>query len=99
MIEGYREVLRDLPQYAREHGLWIAVATQTGRTVDEDFPGGGYLFNPRGERVFATADWIPGEVYLEVDLEGGSAAPMQSSASAAAAGPRPGPSASQTRAE
>jgi hypothetical protein len=25
--------------------------TQAGRTVDEDFPGGGYIFSPTGERV------------------------------------------------
>lgn len=59
--------------YAREHGIWIGAATQAGRTVDEDFPGGGYLFNPQGERVFATKDWSVGEVYLEVDLEQGNA--------------------------
>jgi hypothetical protein len=29
------------------------------------------LFNPKGERVFATKDWAVGEVYLEVDLDGG----------------------------
>ena len=58
--------------YAREHGLWIAVATQAGRTLDEDFPGGGYLFAPGGERVFATKNFKPGAVYLEVDLENGT---------------------------
>jgi hypothetical protein len=31
-----------LSAYARDYGLWIAVATQAGRTVDEDFPGGEY---------------------------------------------------------
>ncbi len=57
--------------YARQFGCWIAAATQAGRTVDEDFPGGGYLFAPDGKRVFATKDWSVGEVYLEVDLDGG----------------------------
>jgi predicted amidohydrolase len=56
-----------LGAYAREHGLWIAVATQAGRTVDEDFPGGGYLFAPNGERVAATADWAPGALYVVFD--------------------------------
>jgi predicted amidohydrolase len=55
--------------YACKHGLWVAVATQAGRTVDEDFPGGGYLFAPGGERVFATKDFSPGAAYLEIDLE------------------------------
>jgi predicted amidohydrolase len=57
-----------LSRYARQYGLWIAVATQAGRTVDEDFPGGGYLFAPDGRRLYATPDWSPGAVYLEVAL-------------------------------
>lgn len=63
------ECMKYLPGYAAGHGIWIAVATQAGRTVNEDFPGGGYLFNPEGERVYATADWSPGAVYLEIDLQ------------------------------
>jgi predicted amidohydrolase len=69
---GYKwweEVCRErLTVYAKKYGIWIAVATAAGRTIDEDFPGGGYLFAPGGERVFATKDWEPGEVYLEIDL-------------------------------
>lgn len=64
------ECLRQLGRYAREYGYWIGVATQAGRTVDEDFPGGGYLFAPGGERVCATPNWLPGELYLEIDLAG-----------------------------
>jgi predicted amidohydrolase len=60
---------KQLSQYARQHSLWIAVATQAGRTVDEDFPGGGYLFAPDGRRLYATPDWSPGAVYLELDFE------------------------------
>ena len=26
--------------------MYIAAATQTGRTSDEEFPGGGYVFVP-----------------------------------------------------
>jgi predicted amidohydrolase len=63
------ECQKHLSQYAREYGIWVAVATQAGRTVDEDFPGGGYVFAPGGQRVYATRDWSPGEVYLELDLE------------------------------
>lgn len=53
---------------AREYGVWIAVATAAGRTKDEDFPGGGYLFSPEGKRVYAAKDWRAGAVWLEVDL-------------------------------
>lgn len=62
---------RYLSSYAREHRYWIGVATQAGRTLDEDFPGGGYLFAPNGERVFAAPDWSPGAAYLEIDLAAG----------------------------
>ncbi len=72
-LAGYEwwkaECRRHLSQYARTYGLWIAVATQAGRTSDEDFPGGGYVFAPNGRRVYATPDWRPGAVYLGLDLE------------------------------
>ena len=56
-------------KYAKKYNIWVPVATQAGRTCDQDYPGGGYLFNPRGERVYATKDWQPGVVYLEINLE------------------------------
>ncbi|MDP3178745.1 MAG: nitrilase-related carbon-nitrogen hydrolase, partial [Spirochaetaceae bacterium] len=57
---------KKLGRYARGSGLWIAVVTQAGRTVDEDFPGGGFLFSPDGERRYATPDWNPCSVYLDI---------------------------------
>ena len=60
---------KHLPGYASKYHIWIAVATQAGRTVDEDFPGGGYIYTPDGERVYATPGWSPGAVYLELDLD------------------------------
>jgi predicted amidohydrolase len=60
-----------LSRYAKDYGQWILVATQAGRTVDEDFPGGGFVFAPTGERVFATADGLPGALFLEIDLDAG----------------------------
>ncbi len=58
--------------YAHKYGLWIAATTQAGRKIDEDFPGGGYLFAPGGERVFVTKNFEPGAVYIEFDLENGT---------------------------
>lgn len=63
------ECREKLGRYAGKYGLWIPVATQAGRTVDEDFPGGGYVFAPDGQCLFETPDWSPGAVYLEIDLE------------------------------
>jgi predicted amidohydrolase len=58
-----------LSEYAKKYSIWIAVASAAGRTCDQDYPGGGYLFNPLGERVYTSKDWQPGVVYLEIDLE------------------------------
>jgi (R)-amidase len=63
------ECQKYLSRYAQAYGFWIGVATQAGRTVDEDFPGGGYVFSPTGERLYATKDYLPGAVYLELDFE------------------------------
>jgi predicted amidohydrolase len=60
---------KHLPAYTKKYGIWIAVATQAGRTVDEDFPGGGYVFAPDGNRLYATPDWLPGPAYIELDLK------------------------------
>jgi predicted amidohydrolase len=62
-----------LSAYAREFNVWILVATQAGRTIDEDFPGGAFVFAPGGARIFATRDGSPGPVFLEIDLKAGSA--------------------------
>jgi predicted amidohydrolase len=63
------ECQKYLSQYTQEYSIWVAVATQAGRTVDEDFPGGGYVFAPDGRRLYATPDWSPGALYLEIDFE------------------------------
>ncbi len=63
---------RYLGAHAKSQGLWIAVATQAGRTVDEDFPGGAFVFSPAGERLFATTDGSPGAVWLDIDLGRGT---------------------------
>lgn len=55
-----------LGEYARSNGVYIAVSTQAGRTVDEDFPGGGYLFGPDGACLAETADWS--ECVLNVEI-------------------------------
>ena len=68
-IEAQIQMQKDMAGFSwLTAGLWIAVATQAGRTVDEDFPGGAYVFAPDGRRVHATPDWQPGAVYLGLDL-------------------------------
>ena len=60
--------LKDLSGHAKNNGLWIAEATQAGRTIDEDFPGGSLVIAPDGVCQFATPDGQVGEVWLEIDL-------------------------------
>ena len=62
-----------LGRYARDLGIYIAVATQAGRTVDEDFPGGGFVFDPTGCCLAETPDWR--EQVLDVSIPIGRSAP------------------------
>ena len=62
------ECMTKLGQYARDNRVAIAVATQAGRTVDEDFPGGGFVFGPDGSCLAATPDWSAGTLYATVPL-------------------------------
>lgn len=56
--------------HARQNGVYVAAATAAGRTVDEDFPGGGYLFGPDGACLAETEDWSPGVLYATIPLAG-----------------------------
>lgn len=60
------ECLTKLGRYARDYRLHIAVATQAGRTRDEDFPGGGYLFGPDGRLLTETPDWSESVLYADL---------------------------------
>lgn len=52
-----------LGKYAKDNEIYIAVSTQAGRTVDEDFPGGGYVFSKDGECIAESKDWHEGILY------------------------------------
>jgi predicted amidohydrolase len=58
-----------LPVYARDNGLYIAVATQTGATVDEDFPGGSFVFGADGECLAGTNDYSETLLIHEIEAE------------------------------
>ncbi len=57
-----------LGTYARTYKIFIAVSTQAGRTVDEDFPGGGYVFDRNGEIIYSTPDWDEGVLYASIEI-------------------------------
>lgn len=54
------ECFGKLRSYAADNSIHIAVATQAGRTSDEDFPGGGYLFSPQGRCLAQSPGWEEG---------------------------------------
>ena len=65
--EWWRETCRNgIGSYARRLGIWTASTSQAGRTIDEDFPGGGYIFDERGRLVAETEDWSEGMIVGEV---------------------------------
>lgn len=57
-----------LGTYAKKNGIYIAVSTQAGRTVDEDFPGGGYVFSPEGTCISETPDWNESVLYTQLAI-------------------------------
>jgi len=62
------ECYEKLGRYARDNRVAIAVATQAGRTIDEDFPGGGFVFGLDGACQAATPDWSEGVLYASIPL-------------------------------
>ncbi|MCL6604441.1 MAG: carbon-nitrogen hydrolase family protein [Paenibacillus sp.] len=60
--------MEQLGKYAADESIFIGVATQAGRTIDEDFPGGGYLFNQQGVCIAETEDWSEGVFYVQVEI-------------------------------
>ena len=60
--------LADAQHQAKRLGVWVAMATQAGSTVDEDFPGIAALIEPTGEIVDRLPDWRPGTLVVDVPL-------------------------------
>jgi predicted amidohydrolase len=58
--------LGDSRRHARRTGAWVALVTQAGSTVDEDFPGIAALVAPSGEVVARLPDWRPGTIVADV---------------------------------
>ncbi|HYO48895.1 MAG TPA: carbon-nitrogen hydrolase family protein [Chloroflexia bacterium] len=68
-FEWYQSHLAErLPTWARDNRLYIAVATQTGATVDEDFPGGSFIFGPDGSCIAATDSHAEALLVHELEL-------------------------------
>ncbi|HEY3832457.1 MAG TPA: carbon-nitrogen hydrolase family protein [Acidimicrobiia bacterium] len=58
--------LGDARRHAERLGVWVAMATQAGTTVDEDFPGLAALIAPDGTVVDRLADWREGTLVVDI---------------------------------
>jgi predicted amidohydrolase len=58
--------LADARGHARRLGLWIALATQAGSTMDEDFPGLAAVVDPHGEVTARLPDWREGTLVADI---------------------------------
>jgi len=61
--------LGDARRHAKRTGAYVALVTQAGATVDEDFPGIAALVAPSGDVVSRLPDWRPGTLVVDVPLE------------------------------
>lgn len=60
-------VLDDVRRLLRP-GQWLAVSTQAGATVDEDFPGWAALVGAGGHVVAELSDWREGRLVVDVPV-------------------------------
>jgi predicted amidohydrolase len=58
--------LDDARRHAARTGAWVAMATQAGSTVDEDFPGIAALIAPNGSVVARLPDWREGTLIVDI---------------------------------
>jgi predicted amidohydrolase len=56
-------------RHAERTSLWIAMTTQGGSTVDEDFPGLAAVVSPKGNVVERLPDWREGNLVVEIPLD------------------------------
>lgn len=60
--------LGDARRHAARLGLWVAMATQSGSTADEDFPGIAALIAPNGDVVGRLPDWRSGTLVVDIPV-------------------------------
>jgi predicted amidohydrolase len=60
--------LGDARRHAARLRLWVALASQAGSTVDEDFPGLAALVSPQGTVTARLLDWQPELLTVDIPL-------------------------------
>jgi len=58
--------LADARHQPAKHGVWVAMATQAGSTINEDVPGIAALIDPHGTSVSRLPDWRPGCLIVDI---------------------------------
>ncbi len=58
--------LGDARRHAKRLHVWVAMATQAGTTIDEDFPGIAALVSPAGAVIDRLAGWQPGTLIVDL---------------------------------
>lgn len=61
-----KECIEKIGKYALYNKIMIAVITQSGRDIDDDFPGGGYLFSENGKLIAETKDYKQEMLLVEI---------------------------------
>lgn len=71
-MRGYRwwqkECYKYLAQYAKKNKIFIASTTQCCGTIDEDFPGGMYIFSPDGNCICQSNSYNESSLICEIPL-------------------------------
>jgi predicted amidohydrolase len=49
--------IEKIGKYAKNNNIKIVVATQSGRNIVDDFPGGGFFFSEKGKIIAETRDY------------------------------------------
>lgn len=69
-LKGYNwwrnNCIEKIGRYSKNNNIKVAVTTQSGRNIEDDFPGGGYLFSQNGDLVSETSDYEQNILIVEI---------------------------------
>lgn len=71
-MRGYRwwqkECHKHLSKYAKKNKIFIVSTTQCCSTIDEDFPGGMYIFSPNGNCICQSNNYTESSLICEIPI-------------------------------
>ena len=69
-LSGYNwwrnNCIEKIGKYSKDYKIKVAVATQSGRNSEDDFPGGAYLFTQDGKIISETKDYKQEILIIEI---------------------------------